>query len=1069
MAEHSYLVLNGNPGMGMKPLKRCPVAFVDVISGKRVITLSDTKGIVTVTTAGTSRPVVEVADNIHVIPLDTVANDTSSVTIQNDSFTLVSYITELSAQTGVTDELRGISLDPVDPLPVAGRLITIIPAAGHTITVMHNTLSSPTSPRIITVDGMNLDLSGNDSMTLIANGAIWIEVNRNLSLSSYTARADASSDLNPIPYSAGTTITWTDIPGVSITVPLAGTYLVTLNVGLVWSANDSQGRIIGVALIVNGTADSHVLYSRETDNITKSTTANYNWLIVTTGPNQVVKAKAAIGLLATLNPPTSIILQTDTNMVITANQLSRSSVAGGGGGGSAGVNVKEDGSLTAPLALTIDFTEPDATIVSESPALEANVAMNLYALLSGRAGGQQLKIDPAKANYWYGLPAGLPGFSLDANDWFQYDITANMFGFYVASSPKFTIASDGTIYPRGNITLDAGKTVDGVDISDHASSPDEHHGEYHSILSPPHEDTVVGTLVRGDVLVVDVNGNLKKLSRGTANTFLFNNGADVLWTESGTALLRYNNNGLLTLEGDGVFPNMNLLGYGVGAAAILKLGSALGTKAAPTDTLNTNLLGAGHFLGWRDFAQRLGAKMEAKATEDWTAIAQGTKLLFYTTPNGAVAPVLALTLEDSGLATFEKNIAQVGDGVAPMVTILGYGTGLPGLLRLGGANGTKDAPTDTVTGNILGVIQNLGWRAGQRLGSKIESVAIENWAVGAQGTKLLFYTTPAGAATPLLVATLEGSGDLTLAQNIVLAAGKTIDGVDVSLLADDYVEHVTDADPHPGYTREGTLDAIAHTTVTGQWNSQAGNARKVMMADGSTGYLSAIDIGEPPQVTGFSLEPAAAGYPDDTSGLAMVASSGTDTPRFGMSYGGFPGIPSAAEINIKDETYAGNPEINPTDYPATVLTPFTSLDGPAINRGAAVGEWVSFTVTATVDGQSKTRDVAITYVNERLWGISTVDDIDTAAEIDTFRTAQSKELSNSRAKTFAVTAGAGEYIYYLIRDALGTPNFNVGGFDGGFTKVGENVSWTNPRGFVENYDVWRSINPSLGTTTVVVT
>jgi len=260
----------------------------------------------------------------------------------------------------------------------------------------------------------------------------------------------------------------------------------------------------------------------------------------------------------------------------------------------------------------------------------------------------------------------------------------------------------------------------------------------------------------------------------------------------------------------------------------------------------------------------------------------------------------------------------------------------------------------------------------------------------------------------------------------------------------------------------------AHTVNTGLWNSQAGTARQVPVWNGSAwvpGFLNAIDVLEPPSVTGFTVQPAAAGYPDDTSGLAMVASSGTDTPRFAATY---QGTPTAATIDIQSETYAGNPEVNPSDYPTTVLTPFTSHDGPAINRGAAVAEAVTFRITATVDSVSKTRDVTLTYVNERLWGISTVDDIDTAAEIDTFRTAQSKELSNSRAKTFSVTAGAGEYIYYIIRDALGTPTFTIGGFEGGFSKVGDNVSWTNPRGFVENYDVWRSDNANLGTTTVVV-
>jgi hypothetical protein len=103
-----------------------------------------------------------------------------------------------------------------------------------------------------------------------------------------------------------------------------------------------------------------------------------------------------------------------------------------------------------------------------------------------------------------------------------------------------------------------------------------------------------------------------------------------------------------------------------------------------------------------------------------------------------------------------------------------------------------------------------------------------------------------------------------------------------------------------------------------------------------------------------------------------------------------------------------------------------------------------------------------------MWGVSSNSAIDTQAEIDTFRTAQNKELSNSRAKTFTVNAAAGEYIYYILRSALGTPTFYVGGFEGGFDLVGT-VSWTNPRGFVENYQVWKSTQPGLGSTMVTVT
>lgn len=277
-------------------------------------------------------------------------------------------------------------------------------------------------------------------------------------------------------------------------------------------------------------------------------------------------------------------------------------------------------------------------------------------------------------------------------------------------------------------------------------------------------------------------------------------------------------------------------------------------------------------------------------------------------------------------------------------------------------------------------------------------------------------------------------------------------------------------------TIENNLEAgaeQANTTPSSftQWGSQSGQARQVMTYNPATGlmepaYLTAIDVLTPAQILSFLVEPDGS-YPDGVNGLAMVASSGQDTPSFSMTY---EGTPTAASIDIQSHTYGGarNPEVNAGDYPSSVASPFTSHLGPAINRGQAVNESVTFRLTATVDGQEKTRDVTLRYYNERMWGVSSEAAIDTQAEIDTFRTAQNKELSNSRVKTFTVTAGAGEYIYYIIREALGTPTFTVGGFEGGFSKVGD-VSWQNPRGFTENYDVWRSDSAGLGQTTVEVT
>lgn len=275
----------------------------------------------------------------------------------------------------------------------------------------------------------------------------------------------------------------------------------------------------------------------------------------------------------------------------------------------------------------------------------------------------------------------------------------------------------------------------------------------------------------------------------------------------------------------------------------------------------------------------------------------------------------------------------------------------------------------------------------------------------------------------------------------------------------------------------GTGAEQANTTPANlqqKWANQSGTARKVLVYDSATGkprweYIFAYDVLTPPQILTFTVVPSGA-HPGGQSSLGLVAGAAgaTDTPDFSMSY---EGTPSAASIDIYSHTYGvgRNPEVNAGDYPTTVLSPFTSHTGPAINAGQAIGESVTFRLTATVDGVQKTRDVTLTYYNERLWGVSTNAAIDTDAEIDTFHTSQNKEISNTRVKTFTVTAGVGEYIYYIIPNRFGTPTFKVGGFEGGFSKVGSLVAYSNDRGYTENYDCWRSDQANLGTTTVEVT
>lgn len=125
----------------------------------------------------------------------------------------------------------------------------------------------------------------------------------------------------------------------------------------------------------------------------------------------------------------------------------------------------------------------------------------------------------------------------------------------------------------------------------------------------------------------------------------------------------------------------------------------------------------------------------------------------------------------------------------------------------------------------------------------------------------------------------------------------------------------------------------------------------------------------------------------------------------------------------------------------------------------------SFTLRAVDErNATSTKTTSITFYNGIYYGAKTaVADIDSA-----FILGLTKKLQGSKATTFSANAnGADSYIYYAVPTRYGTCGFNVGGFDGGFSKV-STIEFTNASGYKESYDVYKSDNANLGQTTVKV-
>lgn len=141
----------------------------------------------------------------------------------------------------------------------------------------------------------------------------------------------------------------------------------------------------------------------------------------------------------------------------------------------------------------------------------------------------------------------------------------------------------------------------------------------------------------------------------------------------------------------------------------------------------------------------------------------------------------------------------------------------------------------------------------------------------------------------------------------------------------------------------------------------------------------------------------------------------------------------------------------------------TSLTSVSFNNTSITSD-KTWTLKA-IDERSavSTKTTKITFLNGVYYGvINGVDNIDNSTIIGL-----TKKLQSSKSMTFTTTANDGQYIIYALPASYGTPSFNVGGFDGGFS-LNATFDFTNSSGHTESYCVWISDNANLGETTVKI-
>lgn len=156
-----------------------------------------------------------------------------------------------------------------------------------------------------------------------------------------------------------------------------------------------------------------------------------------------------------------------------------------------------------------------------------------------------------------------------------------------------------------------------------------------------------------------------------------------------------------------------------------------------------------------------------------------------------------------------------------------------------------------------------------------------------------------------------------------------------------------------------------------------------------------------------------------------------------------------------------------TDNSSTIF----QLDSPFLTKTiqksyklSSVGA-LQFSLTAqSSDGTLKSAYTSISWLAKRFYGHLVIqNDFQNAINL-----LQSSDLASSRQGTFTVNAATLEYIYYAIPSSFGSASFAVGGFSGGFQLLATGINITNSYGITLSYDLYRSDNHSLGSTTVNV-
>ena len=185
---------------------------------------------------------------------------------------------------------------------------------------------------------------------------------------------------------------------------------------------------------------------------------------------------------------------------------------------------------------------------------------------------------------------------------------------------------------------------------------------------------------------------------------------------------------------------------------------------------------------------------------------------------------------------------------------------------------------------------------------------------------------------------------------------------------------------------------------------------------------------------------------------------------------------TAEYTEVASKIYSATLEDSDNGYLQNVITSPNSFSSSFSFSKISFNHFVDFTLTSSTKENPlilKTHKVTFTWGQKVYWGVSeepVLYDQDFIKGLE-LTTSGGSEVTLTKNRSINVVAGSGEYIYYCFRsdfESIETAGFLVNDFEGGFTRVAENILVTNNYGVTEEYSIYRSDNPSLGSTNVII-